>query len=183
MTKYRLRNKAAFKEKERSFILDKSPFPGLRLSRAVFGMDRSLPPGERYHIGHPLARRILADCLEGRFTSGSMTLKAGGAVPAELSGEIDLWRIGMTSEAGQFSEPVLCGMTDAGEPLSEAECVELFKLEPLAYEGGPEESADEDESYRGRIWKTRARSETRPAAGNARLEVGATPLSQQSGSV
>lgn len=170
LTKYRLHRHATFNETARIFVLSGSPYSDLRLSRITFGMDRSLPPGERYHLGHPLARRILADCQEGEFSPGRLTLAAGGGFAAGLSGELGLWRLGMMSEVAHVTEPILCGVTDDGAPLSHDQCAGLLTLEPLTCDGGTHWDADEGESYRGRVWRGASpRGESRPPLRNERL--------------
>ena len=171
LTRYRLHHRAAFDEMKRSFVLDKSPYQDLRLQRITYGMDRSLPPGERYLLGHPLARRILADCLEGIFEHGSLTLVAGSGFSPGLSGELGLWQIGMMSEVTHATVPVLCGVTDGGEPLTHDDCAGILKLEVISCEGGPKWDENSGETYRGRTWRGAAPAEDgRPSIRNRELD-------------
>lgn len=153
ITRYRLANRAVFMPEERRFVLEKSPYYGLRLSRVTFGMDRSLPRGERYHLGHPLARRVLADCLEGILDSGDLTLAANGDFASGMAGELGLWLIGMASDVSYVTEPLLCGVTADGKPLSHDVCAGILKLDVVDCRGGLKWDAGENETYRGRAWR------------------------------
>lgn len=136
LTRYKLAGKAVIDEEHRRLIVDKSPYRGLRLSRISFGMDKSLPRGERYHMAHPLAKRLLEDCLSGELAPGFIALEAGGVFTSGLTGEIGLWRHYRISGVEFQSVPVLCGYVKGGGALTGEQCTALLKLPVLSCTGG-----------------------------------------------
>lgn len=165
LTKYRLAGRAVLNNAEHTFMLERSPYPDFRLSRITFGMDKARPLAERYRPTHPLAKRVLADCLEGPLERGRLTLKARGAFEPGLVGEIGLWRAGMATDLTHEAHPVLCGVVhtpDGPRALPAERCAELMKLPVLACEGGPV-AEEPGETYRGRIWRRASETAERKA--------------------
>lgn len=148
ITKYKLHNKANFQDDKRVIIIHQSPYKGFRLSRPL-GMDRSLARGERYRLDHPLAKRVLDDCLDGEFSTGTLTLKSGGNFRPGMSGEMALWSFHIMTGTEYRSHPVLCGYVNGGGALSHEDCANLMKLTPLSSAGGAVYKDEDDE------WMTR----------------------------
>jgi len=146
ITKFQLGMKANFNDEEKVISIHKSPYKGLRLSRLWFGMDKSLPKGERYRLDHPLAKRVLEDCLNGELTAGELTLKTGSGFTSGMSGQLALWQLHMLSDVDYQTHPVLCGFTVDGRGLSHEDCARLLKLNPIAHSGG-HVYRDEDGEY------------------------------------
>lgn len=92
---------------------------------------------------HPLARRVLADCLEGELTRGALTLRTSGAWRPGMAGALGLWRFFYHAATVSEIHPMLGGhLTENPAPgggaraMTAAECEAVMRLRPTAWEGG-----------------------------------------------
>lgn len=91
-------------------------------------MDASTPRFQRYRLDHPLAKRVLDDCLYGELLSGELTLEAGESFESGQRGVIGIGVMTMYMSDDISSVPVFAGYTSNGRSLSTDECERLLKL-------------------------------------------------------
>lgn len=140
ITKYYLRAYARFDEGEAggtmSFFLEKNPFPGEVIHPGPYRITRDAGDANRYRLAHPLAQRIISQCLvlatppEGKMIFG---YSASGKIIRDLenlkgkSGWLRLTRVSVSSTDVE-EHLIFSGITDDGEPLDMDQCRRLFIL-------------------------------------------------------
>src|SRR5690606_21299003 len=60
LTRYLLRDHAAFEDADFSFMLHSNPFAGEQIHPGPYRMGKRVEDANTYRVGHPLAQRVLA---------------------------------------------------------------------------------------------------------------------------
>ena len=135
LTRHLLAPYARFDEQEYSFMLERNPFPGETIHPGPYRMGKSVEDANTYRVGHPLARRVLAQGKALVVQPGEVTFRyrdAGKniAILEPLVGRRGwLTCVGFTVSALESEDHVIfAGQTDQGEALDEAQCRRLFDL-------------------------------------------------------
>jgi superfamily II DNA or RNA helicase len=135
LTRYLLRDHAKFEDADFSFMLHTNPFAGEAIHPGPYRMGKRADDANTYRVGHPLAQRVLtlgrglgAPPAEIRFRYRDSGKKIAILEPlVGTSGWLSCVRL--TVNAMETEDHLLfAGMTDAGQPLDDAQCRRLFDL-------------------------------------------------------
>jgi len=134
-TRYFLTPYAHFEDGRHGFTLKKNPFPGETIHSGPYHMGRNVEDANTYRVGHPLAQRILRQCL--KLETPPVELRFGlthsGKRVAIL--EPHLGQAGWLAcakfsvESFEVEDRILlAGVSDDGQLLDAAVCRRLFDL-------------------------------------------------------
>jgi superfamily II DNA or RNA helicase len=140
ITKIALKNQAAFVESEagtgtKSFSLLKDSFGGETFLPGPYRIGRNIDAENLYRLGHPLAQRIIAECLNLEtpdrgviidFTSSRKTIRWIKSLNPK-AGWLRLTLLKITALAEE-ERLIWTGVTLDGTALAESQCQELFNL-------------------------------------------------------
>ncbi|MBI2908726.1 MAG: DEAD/DEAH box helicase family protein [Chloroflexi bacterium] len=135
VTQFLLADHARFEESGFSFTLHRNPFPGEAIHPGPYRMGKNVDDANTYRVGHPLARRLLAQAQSLAAPCRDVTFNYSNSrknitILEPLVGQAGWLSCIRFSVSALESEDhlVFAGMTDAGEPLDEAQCHRLFDL-------------------------------------------------------
>jgi superfamily II DNA/RNA helicase len=134
VTKYYLNENAQFEENEMSFTLNKNPFPNEHIHNGPYKLAKNVKNANTYRIGHPLAQRILNECINEELAPAKLTFKYTGIPPIAAiepligsSGWMIVNKLTITSFETE-DHILLAALTDNGLPLDKDQCKRLFSL-------------------------------------------------------
>lgn len=126
------------------FTLRNNPFPGETIHPGPYRLAKGVEDANTYRVGHPLAQRVLARGRELAPAPARVTFQHTGAgrkisILEPLVGQAGWLACSRVVMSALETEDrlLLCGATDAGEPLDESQCRRLFDLP-----GAPGEPCD-----------------------------------------
>jgi len=135
LTRYLLRDHADFEDTDFSFMLHSNPFAGEQIHPGPYRMGKRAEDANTYRVGHLLAQRVLAlGCgLDTPPAEVSFRYCGSGKNIAILEPFVGssgwLACIHLTVTAMETEDHLFfAGMTDAGQPLDDAQCRRLFDL-------------------------------------------------------
>jgi len=135
VTKYFLGPHAKFEKEERSFVLEKNPFPGETIHSGPYRLGKSVDDANTYRAGHPLAQRVLerAKSIAVAHEEIEFDLSSSGkniAALALLVGDSGCMMCVRVSVTALDVEDiiVLAGRTDDGEVLDDDQCRRMLDL-------------------------------------------------------
>lgn len=134
-TRFYLQPYARFDGAGYSFILERNPFPNASIHPGPYRMGRKVEEANTYRIGHPLAQRVLEQCLgldvppvELRFNLSGSGKKLSVLEPhLSHSGWLVCSKFSVESFEAE-DHILLAGIRDDGERLDPAACRRLFDL-------------------------------------------------------
>ena len=171
VTKFFLNEYAKFEKEERSFMLEKNPFPGETIHSGPYRFGKTVEDANTYRAGHPLAQKILerAKSIATGPEELEFDLSSSGKNVAALSrligeaGWLMCVRVSVTAlEVEDLI--VLAGRTDDGEILDEDQCKRMLDLSGVK-KGAVEVSSQVDIEMRAQV---RQRVTQHVEAANAR---------------
>ena len=135
LTRYLLADYARFDGNQYSFYLTSNPFPGETIHSGPYRLGKSVEDANTYRVGHPLARRLLAQAMAQTLSPAEVVFdySGGGKNIAALtpligkSGWLTCSRLAIQSLESEDAL-ILAGVTDTQEPLDETACRRLFDL-------------------------------------------------------
>lgn len=134
-TRYFLGAYARFDDPGHSFTLERNPFPKEVIHPGPYRMGRNIEDANTYRIGHPLAQRVLEQCLalvtppvELRFNLTNSGKRLSVLEPhVGKSGWLVCTKFTVESFAAE-DHILLAGVCDDGSPFDPAACKRLFDL-------------------------------------------------------
>jgi superfamily II DNA or RNA helicase len=118
-----------------SFVLESNPFPGEAIHAGPYRMGRNVEDANTYRIGHPLAQRVLEQCIALDTPSVELRfdLTKSGKHLSILEPHIGesgwLMCAKFTVQSFEAEDRILfAGVRDHGDPLDPAACKRLFDL-------------------------------------------------------
>lgn len=135
LTRYLLRDHAKFEDSDFSFMLHKNPFAGETIHPGPYRMGKRAEDANTYRVGHPLAQRVLGmgRALDAPPAEVTFRYRDSGKNIAILEPLVGsggwLACTRLTVSAMETEDHLLfAGVTDAGQPLDDAQCRRLFDL-------------------------------------------------------
>lgn len=135
LTRYLLRDHARFEDGDFSFMLHTNPFAGEPIHPGPYRMGKRAEDANTYRVGHPLAQRVLDLGRRLRTLSAEVTFRYrdSGKKIAILEPLVTsrgwLACARLTVSAMETEDHLFfAGVTDAREPLEDAQCRRLFDL-------------------------------------------------------
>ncbi|HCE67389.1 MAG: DEAD/DEAH box helicase [Geobacteraceae bacterium GWC2_55_20] len=135
LTCYLLANHASFQEQNFSFTLSSNPFPTEIIHPGPYRMGKAVEDANTYRVGHPLAQHVLQRgmALAPAPAHVIFDLSSSGkniAILNSLRGKTGWLTCALlTMSALEIEDQlILCGITDDGDPLDDAQCRRFFDL-------------------------------------------------------
>jgi len=138
LTRYLLADYADFAEETDGgyrFTLHTNPFPGQLIHPGPYRLAKGVEDANTYRVGHPLAQHVLTrGCqlapsparVRFDYTDGGRKISILEPLVGQ-SGWLECSRVVMSALETE-DRLLLCGVTDADEPLDESQCRRLFDL-------------------------------------------------------
>lgn len=143
LTQYLLADYAKFDGDEYSFYLTRNPFPSETIHSGPYRLGKNIEDANTYRVGHPLARRLLAQAMALAPPPAEVVFDYSGSgknIAALIrhvgkSGWLACSRLEIKALESEDAL-ILSGFTDAQEPLDETACHRLFDLAGEVGENG-----------------------------------------------
>lgn len=138
ITSYELDKYAKFDNQNNIFILEKSPFSNKEIKIGKYKFGKKIEDAHHYRFGCELAQEIIKKSLNESVNSAIINFDYTNNISKitcidklikekETSGELDLWKIRLTSfETEEYL--VFTGITDSGKIITKEQCERLFDL-------------------------------------------------------
>lgn len=135
LTCYLLADHASFQEQDFSFTLSSNPFPAETIHPGPYRMGKSVENANTYRVGHPLAQHVLQQGMSLTPAPTQVTFDLSGsgkniAILNPLRGKTGWLSCTLLTMSALETEDqlVLCGITDDGDSLDDAQCRRFFDL-------------------------------------------------------
>lgn len=136
LTKYCLKDYAEFNEKGKYFMLNKNPFPELKINVGPYRLEKNTEDTNTYRVGHPLAWKILKNCKEKKLPVKELVFDYTNNKTGKISILEDLigksgWLTLKNITVDSFEKEdylIWAGYLDNGEIIDYEQCEKLFLL-------------------------------------------------------
>lgn len=136
VTRYYLASYADFNEHDHSFTLRINPFPGEVIHPGPYRGGRDVQDANLYRLGHPLAKKLIAECKRLELPSKELCFRYSGsgrniAILESLIGRSGVLRVSSFSIAALEQEDRLlfAAVCDDGRIVDADQCRRLFTLD------------------------------------------------------
>lgn len=137
LTKYYLKDYACFDDNNMSFMLNKNPFPDLKINKGLYRLGKNVEDANTYRAGHPLALRLLTNCKNFKLQPKELVFNYTNDKTKKISILEDLigksgWLILKLIAVNAFENEdylFFAGYQDNGGYIDEEQCEKLFMLD------------------------------------------------------
>ncbi|MGN0031221.1 MAG: SNF2-related protein [Candidatus Gastranaerophilaceae bacterium] len=136
LTKYYLNDYADFDDNSKYFMLNKNPFPELKINRGPYRLGKNIEDANTYRVSHPLAQRIFADTKSKNLPIQELVFDYTNNKTTKITILEDLigksgWLTLKNLTVDSFEKEdylIFAGYQDDGEYIDYEQCEKLFML-------------------------------------------------------